>query len=163
VSAVSNHEAGWWPHPSRRAFRAPQDEHKQAHVFNGADGFDGGNAHIVRKRLFPAPSTHLAQHPHPRAAQAPTRVPPATPTHRSNQPAQFRDRQHRSKQMDNFVFVIAIAAVYFIPSMVGFSRHHQGRYMIVFLNLCLGWTIIGWIGVLVLAASTTVIPAGASK
>jgi hypothetical protein len=60
--------------------------------------------------------------------------------------------------MDNFVLVIALSAVYLFPAAVGFSRHHPGRYFILFLNLCLGWTIIGWIGVLVLAASTTITP-----
>jgi len=57
--------------------------------------------------------------------------------------------------MDNFVLVVAFLVIYLFPAMVGFSRHHQGRYMILFLNLFLGWTVLGWIFTLILAASTT--------
>ena len=50
------------------------------------------------------------------------------------------------------LFALAIA-VYFTPSFVAYSREHQQKASIFFLNLCLGWTIVGWVGALVWAYS----------
>ncbi|MEQ1837544.1 MAG: superinfection immunity protein [Candidatus Nitrotoga sp.] len=50
------------------------------------------------------------------------------------------------------LFTLAIA-VYFTPSFVAYSREHQQKVSIFVLNLCLGWTIVGWVGALVWAYS----------
>jgi hypothetical protein len=36
------------------------------------------------------------------------------------------------------------AALYLLPTIVAWSRHHQTA-MVAVLNVFLGWTIIGWI------------------
>jgi hypothetical protein len=41
--------------------------------------------------------------------------------------------------------------IYFIPSMVGSQKRNAGA--IFLLNLLLGWTLIGWVGALVWAAT----------
>lgn len=48
---------------------------------------------------------------------------------------------------------IAAIAAYFFPTIVAASRHHANASAIVVLNLLLGWTVLGWIGALVWAAS----------
>ena len=35
--------------------------------------------------------------------------------------------------------------IYFLPAICAISRHCRGRGAIVFLNLLLGWTAVGWI------------------
>lgn len=41
--------------------------------------------------------------------------------------------------------VIAFLAAYFVPSMIGFSNNAKAQSGIFFLNLLLGWTVIGWV------------------
>jgi hypothetical protein len=38
-----------------------------------------------------------------------------------------------------------LIAIYFLPTIIAFSRHYQNREPIFILNLFLGWTVIGWI------------------
>jgi cytochrome c biogenesis protein CcdA len=47
--------------------------------------------------------------------------------------------------MEAFVFVIFIAAIYFIPSIVAISRDHPSKGAVIILNILLGWTFIGWV------------------
>jgi hypothetical protein len=49
------------------------------------------------------------------------------------------------------VLVISAALVYFIPTIVAYLRRHKKTVAIFFVNLCLGWTAIGWIWALVWA------------
>ena len=42
------------------------------------------------------------------------------------------------------LFLIAIAAVYALPTIVAFRRGHPNRYVILVVNLAFGGTIIGW-------------------
>ena len=35
--------------------------------------------------------------------------------------------------------------IYFLPAICAIGRHCRGRGAIVFLNLLLGWTAVGWI------------------
>ena len=44
--------------------------------------------------------------------------------------------------------------IYVIPSWVAWYRGHHNLTGIVLLNLLLGWTILGWIGALVWAATS---------
>jgi hypothetical protein len=52
-------------------------------------------------------------------------------------------------------------AVYFLPSMVGFSQHKRNAGAILILNLLLGWTLIGWIVALVWACTHDASPVAA--
>lgn len=52
-----------------------------------------------------------------------------------------------------FLFVL-----YFLPSFIAKSRHHQQTEAITVLNLLLGWTVLGWI-IAMVWAHTAVMPA----
>jgi uncharacterized membrane protein YqaE (UPF0057 family) len=51
-----------------------------------------------------------------------------------------------------FMVLMALFA-YFLPTVVAEARGHQNSGMIFLANLLLGWTILGWIGALVWAAT----------
>lgn len=42
-------------------------------------------------------------------------------------------------------FVVLGLGVYFIPSIIAFCKGHQSKLGIFFLNLLLGWSLLGWI------------------
>lgn len=48
-----------------------------------------------------------------------------------------------------FVLFMIPVVLYFLPSIVAINRGHHNRTGIEVLNLLLGWTLIGWIAVLV--------------
>lgn len=56
---------------------------------------------------------------------------------------------------DSQIFGMIMLAVgvmlYFLPLLVANSRGREGQVWIGFANLILGWTIIGWIVLLVIA------------
>lgn len=45
--------------------------------------------------------------------------------------------------------VIVLVLVYFLPSIVAYSRAHKNKVAIFFLNLLAGWTFIGWVAAFV--------------
>jgi hypothetical protein len=47
------------------------------------------------------------------------------------------------------LIITLIFAVYFLPSLIAFSRQHKNKIAIFLLNLLLGWTVLGWVGSLV--------------
>jgi threonine/homoserine/homoserine lactone efflux protein len=49
--------------------------------------------------------------------------------------------------------VLSALFAYFLPTVVAEARGHQRSGMIFLANLLLGWTILGWIGALVWAAT----------
>ena len=53
------------------------------------------------------------------------------------------------------VFILILIALifflYFIPTFVAFSRHHQFKWIIFLINLFTGFTFVGWIGALIWA------------
>lgn len=53
-----------------------------------------------------------------------------------------------------FLYIIIGFGVYFIPSIIGFSRGHKSKWGIFILNLFLGWSILGWIVSLVWSFSS---------
>jgi len=61
--------------------------------------------------------------------------------------------------MDAFYALIFIAfalislAIYFAPWLVAHDRGHLNQGAIFVLNLCLGWTLIGWVAALVWACT----------
>ena len=46
-----------------------------------------------------------------------------------------------------------LICLYFVPSIVAFRRNHSSKMGILVLNICLGWTFLGWVGSLVWALS----------
>lgn len=51
-------------------------------------------------------------------------------------------------------FLLGIAVViYFLPMLIGYGRERDDADWIAFLNLLLGWTIVGWLIALVRACS----------
>jgi hypothetical protein len=51
------------------------------------------------------------------------------------------------------LFLIAMLAIYFLPSIVAGVREHPQSAPIILLNIFLGWTLIGWVAALVWAAT----------
>ena len=56
------------------------------------------------------------------------------------------------------VFILAfivtvLAAIHFLPTVVAVARHHPNAVAIFVVNLFFGWTLIGWIVVLIWALS----------
>ena len=49
------------------------------------------------------------------------------------------------------MYLLILAVLYFIPTMVGWN--HRNVTAIILLNILLGWTFIGWVVALVWAAS----------
>jgi len=50
--------------------------------------------------------------------------------------------------MDTIGVLIVLAiftAIYLLPTIVASTRGHQSAVAIFFLNLLLGWTLIGWV------------------
>lgn len=50
--------------------------------------------------------------------------------------------------MEAIVGLISLAiilAIYFLPTIVASNRGHQSTGAIFFLNLLLGWTLLGWV------------------
>lgn len=54
--------------------------------------------------------------------------------------------------MEALFLVILCGFVYFLPSIVGYSKRNASA--IVVLNLLLGWTLIGWVVALVWACTS---------
>ena len=52
--------------------------------------------------------------------------------------------------------MVALAATYFIPTFIAYSRRHVNRGAILLLNLLLGWTFLGWVGALIWSATSNV-------
>jgi hypothetical protein len=53
-------------------------------------------------------------------------------------------------QMQNFtvlelLLVVLIFALYFLPTLIAFSRQHKNKLAIFLFNLLLGWTVLGWV------------------
>lgn len=43
-----------------------------------------------------------------------------------------------------FILLTIIFVIHFVPSFVAFSRKHGSRFIILGLNVLMGWTVIGW-------------------
>lgn len=47
--------------------------------------------------------------------------------------------------------IVAVLAVYFVPSIIAFCREHPQFAGVFALNLLLGWTFLGWVAAIVWA------------
>ena len=43
------------------------------------------------------------------------------------------------------IALIPFIAIYFLPTIVAFTRHHQNRLAICLINIFLGYTFVGWL------------------
>ena len=43
------------------------------------------------------------------------------------------------------VFILTIAALYFLPTLIARRKRHRNTVAIFALNLLAGWTALGWI------------------
>ena len=50
--------------------------------------------------------------------------------------------------------VLIVLALYWLPSIVGFRRRSPDLVRVVVTNALLGWTVVGWLVAMVLAART---------
>ena len=50
-------------------------------------------------------------------------------------------------------YLVALLILYFLPTIAAVGRKHHQRTAIFVLNLFLGWTFIGWVAALVMAAT----------
>ena len=56
------------------------------------------------------------------------------------------------------VFVLAALFVYMIPTVIAFRKGHPKRVAILFVNLLLGVTVLGYVGALLWATAPTPLP-----
>ena len=49
---------------------------------------------------------------------------------------------------------ILVIALYMIPTIAAYAVKHHNRSSILIINLLLGWTFIGWVVALAMAATT---------
>ena len=57
--------------------------------------------------------------------------------------------------MEGLIALIILAALYFIPFIIGVSRGIKNSMSVFFLNLFLGWTVIGFFVLIFYQASLT--------
>ena len=60
---------------------------------------------------------------------------------------------HLLLELVPIVFFGTIGILYWLPSMLAFDRRHRYRWVILWVNGPLGWTIIGWLIALIWALS----------
>ncbi len=53
--------------------------------------------------------------------------------------------------LPTLIFGIVLAAVYFMPALIAHRRRVPRAGLILLANLALGWTVLGWIVLLLLA------------
>ncbi|MEI7437447.1 MAG: superinfection immunity protein [bacterium] len=49
------------------------------------------------------------------------------------------------------VIILIALALFGLPTLIAFSRQHRNRWVIAFINIIFGATIIGWLGALIWA------------
>ncbi len=51
------------------------------------------------------------------------------------------------------IFLVVAVPIYFFPAMIAWFRQHQSLAAVIMLNALLGWTVVGWIVILLWALS----------
>ena len=46
------------------------------------------------------------------------------------------------------LYVLGATFLYFLPTFLALARGHPNSFLLAIVNLSLGWTVIGWVGVL---------------
>jgi hypothetical protein len=60
--------------------------------------------------------------------------------------------QHVAAGIGGTLIVIVLVALYWAPTIVAAARHVRNVGQVAILNLFLGWTLVGWVIALVMAA-----------
>lgn len=55
--------------------------------------------------------------------------------------------------MSNAIIIIVAIAIYLLPTIVAGVRGKQGEVGVLFVNLLLGWTVLGWFAAFIWACS----------
>lgn len=55
--------------------------------------------------------------------------------------------------MGNLLLALILLGLYFLPTFIAVSRHHHQVNSIAVINFFFGWTFIGWVVALAMAAS----------
>ena len=55
--------------------------------------------------------------------------------------------------MGGFILLVLCIALYFVPAIVAHQSGHRQTAAITMLNICAGWTLIGWVVALVWACT----------
>ena len=55
------------------------------------------------------------------------------------------DAYHPATPVVGVVVLIALIAIYFVPTIIAGLREHQNTVAIFALNLLLGWTLVFWV------------------
>ena len=53
--------------------------------------------------------------------------------------------------LSHLIIFAVIIAIGFVPSIIAFARNHAQKWIVLALNIVLGWTGVGWVGALVWA------------
>lgn len=56
--------------------------------------------------------------------------------------------------MDSNILTLVLLVLYIVPSIVAYFRGVPNVWSIIVINLFLGWTLIGWVIALAMAART---------
>jgi hypothetical protein len=51
-------------------------------------------------------------------------------------------------------FLLFLTFMYFVPTIIAAARKHTQTLAIFFLNLLLGWSVLGWIGAFIWSLTT---------
>jgi Ca2+/H+ antiporter len=66
-----------------------------------------------------------------------------------------RRGKKRSGYVDStatIILLIVVVVIYLLPTLIAYGREHPRRQEIAVINICIGWTLIGWIVVFLWAA-----------
>ena len=53
------------------------------------------------------------------------------------------------------MLVVAFIIVYMVPTIIAVHRKHAAKWAIVFVNVLLGWTLVGYVWALIWALAAT--------
>jgi hypothetical protein len=54
------------------------------------------------------------------------------------------------------IMLVLVVVIYMLPTLIAFGREHPRRQDVAVVNILLGWTLIGWVGVFLWALLTPV-------
>jgi hypothetical protein len=46
------------------------------------------------------------------------------------------------------LLMLPLVLLYLLPTWIAFSNRHRSLMLVLALNLCLGWTLLGWLAAL---------------
>lgn len=51
------------------------------------------------------------------------------------------------------LWVMGAISLYFIPTTISIKRNTDNKFLVFTVNFCLGWTVVGWLGALIMACT----------